>query len=60
MSLKQTEEITIWAFKDGKKGHEKQIDALISELSLFKEIKVFEFNAWEKHDSNPDLSLIHI
>ena len=39
MSLKQTEEITIWAFKDGKKGHEKQIDALISELSLFKEIK---------------------
>ena len=55
MSLKQTEEITIWAFKDGKKGHEKQIDALISELSLFKEIKVFEFNAWEKHDSNPDI-----
>ena len=55
MSLKQKEEITIWAFKDGKKGHEKQIDALISELSLFKEIKVFEFNAWEKHDSNPDI-----
>ena len=23
MSLKQKEEITIWAFKDGKKGHEK-------------------------------------
>ncbi len=36
MSLKQTEEITIWAFKDGKKGHEKQIDALISELSYLK------------------------
>ena len=33
MSLKQTQEIVIWAFKDGKKGHEKQIDALITELS---------------------------
>ena len=55
MSLKQTQEITIWAFKDGKKGHEKQIDALISELSLYKKIRLFEFNACEKHDSQPNI-----
>ena len=40
MSLKQKEEITIWAFKDGKKGHEKQVEALISELSLYKKINL--------------------
>ena len=49
MSLKQKEEITIWAFKDGKKGHEKQINALISEFKKFKRIKVYEFNSWEVH-----------
>ena len=38
MSLKQKEEITIWAFKDGKKGHEKQIEALISEFEKHKRI----------------------
>ncbi len=55
MSLKQKEEITIWAFKDGKKGHEKQINALISELSQFKQLKVYEFNSWEVHSSKPDI-----
>jgi mitochondrial fission protein ELM1 len=55
MSLKQKEEITIWTFKDGKKGHEKQIEALISEFSLFKKIKLYDFNAWEKHNSVPDI-----
>ena len=38
MSLKQKEEITIWAFKDVKKGHENQIDALIHELKLRKKV----------------------
>ena len=60
MSLKQKEEITIWAFKDGKKGHEKQVEALISEFTLFKKVNLYEFNAWEIHNSVPDLSLIHI
>ena len=49
MSLKQKEEITIWAFKDGKKGHEKQVEALISELSLYKKINLHEFEVWESH-----------
>ena len=49
MSIKQKEEITIWAFKDGKKGHEKQVEALISEIGLFKKIDLHQF-----------LSLIHI
>ena len=55
MSLKQKEEITIWAFKDGKKGHEKQVEALISELSLYKKINLHEFEVWESHTSLPDL-----
>ena len=55
MSLKQKEEITIWAFKDGKKGHEKQVEALISEFTLFKKVKLYEFNAWETHNSVPDI-----
>ena len=55
MSLKQKEEITIWAFKDGKKGHEKQVEALISELSLYRKINLFEFEMWESHTSVPDL-----
>lgn len=55
MSLKQKEEITIWAFKDGKKGHEKQVEALISEFILFKKVNLYEFNAWETHNSVPDI-----
>ena len=55
MSLKQKEEITIWAFKDGKKGHEKQVEALISEFTLFKKVNLYEFNAWEIHNSVPDI-----
>src|SRR6056300_346317 len=55
MSLKQTQEIVIGAFKDGKKGHEKQIDALITELALHKSTKVHEFSSWEKHNSIPNL-----
>ena len=55
MSLKQKEEITIWAFKDGKKGHEKQVEALISELSLHRKINLNEFERWESHTTVPDL-----
>ena len=55
MSLKQKEEITIWAFKDGKKGHEKQVEALISEFTLFKKVNLYEFNAWEINNSVPDI-----
>ena len=55
MSIKQKEEITIWAFKDGKKGHEKQVEALISEISLFKKIDLHQFTSWENHNSVPDI-----
>lgn len=55
MSLKHKEEITIWAFKDGKKGHEKQIDALITEFSSIKNVNLFEFSTWKIHESRPDL-----
>ena len=58
MSLKQTQEITIWAFKDGKKGHEKQIDALISEIALHKNVVIYEFSAfdaWQNHNSRPNI-----
>ena len=55
MSLKQKEEITIWAFKDGKKGHEKQVEAFISEFSLFKTINLHQFTSWESHNSVPDI-----
>ena len=44
MSLKQKEEITIWAFKDGKKGHEKQIEALIYEFSTRTKVQVVEID----------------
>ena len=47
MSLKHKEEITIWAFKDGKKGHEKQVDALITEFSSIKNVNLFEFSLFE-------------
>tara|TARA_B100000035_G_scaffold84911_1_gene71365 strand:- start:1216 stop:1632 length:417 start_codon:yes stop_codon:yes gene_type:complete len=57
MSLKQKEEITIWAFKDGKKGHEKQVEALISEFSLYKKINLHQFSSWENHSSVPDIIL---
>ena len=40
MSLKQKNEISIWAFKDGKKGHEKQTEALIYEFKKSKKISV--------------------
>ena len=55
MSLKHKEEITIWAFKDGKKGHEKQIDALITEFSSIKNVNLFEFSTCKIHESRPDL-----
>ena len=55
MSIKQKEEITIWAFKDGKKGHEKQVEALISEIGLFKKIDLHQFTSWENHNSVPDI-----
>ena len=55
MSLKHKEEITIWAFKDGKKGHEKQIEALIHELSKRKKVNTTDidcstnFKDWPKN-----------
>ena len=55
MSLKQKEEITIWAFKDGKKGHEKQIEALISEFEKHKIVKIHNFTNYYDHDSAPDI-----
>ena len=62
MSLKQKEEITIWAFKDGKKGHENQIDALIHELKLRKKVHVSEIDCsrglknWPKNfKKSPDI-----
>tara|TARA_B100001778_G_scaffold95261_1_gene77800 strand:+ start:2633 stop:3547 length:915 start_codon:yes stop_codon:yes gene_type:complete len=57
MSLKQKEEITIWAFKDGKKGHEKQIEALISELAKHKTIELYNFTEYQEHDIMPDIIL---
>ena len=57
MSLKQKEEITIWAFKDGKKGHEKQIEALISEFEKHKRINLHNFTEYQNHDSMPDIIL---
>ena len=57
MSLKQKEEITIWAFKDGKKGHEKQLEALISELREHKKIKLHNFIDYQDHNSTPDIIL---
>ena len=57
MSLKQKEEITIWAFKDGKKGHEKQIEALISEFKKHKRIKLHNFFDYSNHDSIPHIIL---
>ena len=57
MSIKQKEEITIWAFKDGKKGHEKQIEALISEFKKHKRIKLHNFTEYQDHDSIPDIIL---
>tara|TARA_Y100001935_G_C17301862_1_gene509762 strand:- start:1971 stop:2891 length:921 start_codon:yes stop_codon:yes gene_type:complete len=55
MSLKQKDQITIWVYKDGKKGHEKQIDALVSEFSKYKKIKIHEYNTWKISNSGPDL-----
>ena len=55
MSLKHKEEITIWAFKDGKKGHEKQIEALISEFEKHKIVKIHNFTNYYDHDSAPDI-----
>ena len=57
MSIKQKEEITIWAFKDGKKGHEKQLEALISELREHKKIKLHNFIDYQDHNSTPDIIL---
>ena len=57
MSIKQKEEITIWAFKDGKKGHEKQLEALISEFREHKKIKLHNFIDYQDHNSTPDIIL---
>ena len=50
MSLKQKELINIWVFKDGKKGHEKQIDALVDELRKSNKISLLTVDC---HESNP-------
>ena len=49
MSLKQKELINIWVFKDGKKGHEKQIDALVDELRKSNKISLLTVDC---HESN--------
>tara|TARA_X000000950_G_scaffold126416_1_gene158096 strand:+ start:1 stop:1041 length:1041 start_codon:yes stop_codon:yes gene_type:complete len=49
MSLKQKELINIWVFKDGKKGHEKQIDALVDELRESNKISLLTVDC---HKSN--------
>jgi mitochondrial fission protein ELM1 len=56
MSLKQKEEITVWVFKDGKKGHEKQTDALVNALSELKKVFVTEVNINEDWQTKLNLS----
>ena len=58
MSLKQTEEITIWVFKDGKKGHEKQSQALIDEINKHRKVHVKEFSVIEKAEDQSIPNLI--